>query len=219
MIYLIDDNKYGQMSENYGIDYTQELGKYSDCVIWKCKMINEEIKGIINTASCILIHDSFDEDIKNEIVSLSKNEKIPYVIFSGSFTATVFEDNSIIKIKKDRMYYNLLPFIDNFRDKITIDLKLLNIGNPYNKIKAKIIKNRLFFSVLLDYRNFVYELAFIRGNEAYKDLKELVHLSNQNKEIETFFPEFEENLLNNNVNIIIMKNIIDELVKKVIENG
>ena len=152
------------------------------------------------------------------MIILSKVQKIPYVIFSNSFTATVFEDISIVKIKKDRLYHNLLAFIDNFRDKKNIDLKLLDFGLDYNKSKAKIIQNRLFYSVLLNGRNFDYETTFVQGNEAYKDLKELVHLSNQDSDIETVFPVFEENLLDSDIDVVKMRNIIKELVKKVTEN-
>jgi len=219
MIFLIDDNKYGQMSENYEVDFTQELEKYSDCIVWKSYVTVDEIQDLFVAASCILVHDSFDNNVKTEIIDFSRKQKIPFVIFSNGITATVFEKNLPVRIKKDRLYYNLLTFIENFRNIKVIDLKLLHLGLDYNKSKAKIIQNRLFFSVLLNGGNFDYESTFVQGSEAYKDLIELVHLSQPNDDIESVFSAFEEELLDNNINIINIKNIIKQLVKKILENG
>ena len=215
MIYLIDDNKHGQMSENYGVDFTQELQNYSDFIVWKSAITIDEIANCALILSCILIHDSFEEPVKSEIIDLAKKQKVPCVVFSNGFTATIFENSLNVTIKKDRMYHNLLPFLEYFKNKGIIDLKLLDFGLDYNKSKAKIIQNRLFYSVLISSKNFDYESIFIDKSEAYKDFKELVHLSNPNKDIEIFFPKFEEDLLNNDVDIIKFKNIIKQLVKNI----
>ena len=207
------------MSENYGVDFTQELKKYSDCIVWKSNMTVEEVTDLFTVASCILLHDSFDNNVKIEIIDLSKKQNIPLVIFSGSITATVFYSNLNVRIKKDRMYHNLLTFIENFRSKNVIDLELLHLGSNYNKLKAEIIQDRLFYSALLSNSNFNYSSTFISESKEYKDLKELLYLSNPNVEIESAFSEFEEDLLNKDVDIVEMKNIIKQLVKKVINNG
>ena len=219
MIYLIDDNKYGQMSENYDVDFTQELEKYPDSIIWKSSITVEEIKDLLTTASCILIHDSFESNVKLEIMESCKLQKIPYVVFSNGFTATFLENQLPVRVKKDRLYYNLLVFIENFRMTKVVDLNLLHLGIDYNQSKAKIIQNRLFYSALLNDRNFNYESTFVQGGEAYKDLKELIHLSHPDEDIETVFSDFEDDLLNNNVSVKALKTIIKQIVKKVIENG
>jgi len=116
MIYLIDDNKYGQMSENYKLDFTKVLMTYQWDIYWLQKISGNDINNIISDAACILIHDSLEEkEDKERLVAMAKKNNIPYCLFSNGFAATIFYRNSIKEIKKDRLYNNLLDFINYFK--------------------------------------------------------------------------------------------------------
>ena len=120
MIYLIDDNKYGQMSENYKFDFTAILQTYPDYITWLHTIHSNDIDPVISNAACILIHDSLDaKEDKERLVAMAKKKNIPYCIFSNGFAATIFDDESIKEIKKDRLYNNLLVFINYFKSDVT----------------------------------------------------------------------------------------------------
>jgi hypothetical protein len=194
MIYIIDDNRYNQMSENYRIDFTKELLKYVGKVNWTKTINKSNIDHILQTASCILIHDSVDEkEFKDKLLVESRNKNIRYCIFSNGLTATVFDSESILSIKKDRLYTNLLTFIQAFVSTGDAQLKLLALGVNYDREKAAIIRDRLINGVLLAARNsFVYERAFPSGSQEYKDLKELVYLDNSDRTFSSFEHEFNQ---------------------------
>lgn len=213
MIYLIDDNKYGQMSENYKVDFAMVLKEFPSQIIWKEKFEVSELEYVISHASCILIHDSvYDKETKEFLIAQAKKRDIPYCIFSNGFSGTIFENASIKEIKKDRLYNNLLAFINYFIKEGKIDLKLLSLGENYNLEKALIIQDRLINGTLLTHKNnFMYENAFPSGSSAYKDLKELVYLSNP----ETDFSTFEEVYNSKETTAQSMRANIIEMVKDV----
>lgn len=188
MIFLIDDNKYGQMSENYKFDFTSILQSFPNHIRWFQTVSGNNIEMVITNASCILIHDSLDaKEDKERLVALAKKENIPYCIFSNGFAATIFEGESIKEIKKDRFYNNLLIFINYFKSKAKIDMKLLSLGQNYEVEKASIIQDRLINGTLLSHKeNFNYEVAFSSGSVEYKDLMELVHLCDPSIDFSTF---------------------------------
>lgn len=179
MIYLIDDNKYGQMSENYKLDFTKVLLPYQGVINWLQAVSENDINHILLDAACILIHDSLEEkEDKERLVAMAKINNIPYCLFSNGFTATIFDRDSIKEIKKDRLYNNLLDFINYFEKEGNIDLKLLSLGQNYEIERASIIQDRLINGTLLMNKdNFNYEVAFQSGSLEYKDLRELVYLS------------------------------------------
>ncbi|MGB5025987.1 MAG: hypothetical protein WBO44_11580, partial [Saprospiraceae bacterium] len=109
MIYLIDDNKYGEMSKNYKFDFTFILKTYQSFISWFQAISSNDIDFILSNAVCILIHDSLEEkEHKERLVTLAKKNNIPYCLFSNGFAATKFDGDSIKEIKKDRLYNNLL---------------------------------------------------------------------------------------------------------------
>lgn len=212
MIYLIDDNKYGQMSENYKLDFTEEVESRKEYITWLQK-IPDSIDGILSNAACILIHDSLEEkEDKERLVARAKNKEIPYGLFSNSFTATEFDGASISKIRKDRLYNNLLVFIGNFKDKGTIDLNILSYGLNYEIEKASIIQDRLINNALLiNKENFNYEVVFRSGSSHYKDLMELFRFSNPSDD----FSEFDEALESKVTNAQSMRDEIITMVKNI----
>lgn len=190
MIYIIDDNRYNQMSQNYRVDFTKELLNYPKKVKWLTNVIESSINKIITTASCILIHESVEEkESKEKLLALAKeNTKIPYCVFSNGLTATVFGNNSITSIKKDRLYCNLIGFIHHYLNEGKIELKLLALGVNYDVERAGILRDRLIEVLLINRRNFNYELVFPSGSQPYKDLYELHYLTKQ----ESDFSHFED---------------------------
>jgi hypothetical protein len=195
MIIIIDDNRYNQMSENYKTDFTKELLRYTNKVKWIKNINNSNLNEILSVASCILIHDSVEEkDIKDRLIaSLRLSNKIPYCIFSNGFTATVLNENSITSIKKDRLYNNLLVFIQAFIGSGKPDLRLLALGAKYDLEKGALLQDRLISNVLLVHRqDFHYETAFPSGSQAYKDLRELVYLSDPKLDFSAFEETFNQ---------------------------
>ena len=171
MIYLIDDNKFRQMSLNYQTDFEQEIKKYSSHITWKNSILKEDIDNIIQNAECILIHDSYNPlDIKNEIVEKAKNANIPYVLFSNSYSSTITENTNIAKIKKDLFYKNLLPFIDDIIANSKINFDILSYGKEYNQKKIKILENSLLYNTLYLQKENLYSEIFISSTEDRKSV-------------------------------------------------
>jgi hypothetical protein len=213
MIYLIDDNKYGQMSANYKLDFTKVLLPYQGVINWMQTVSKNDINHILSDAACIIIHDSLEEkEEKERLVAMAKKNKIPYCLFSNGFTATIFDGNSIKEIKKDRLYNNLLDFINYFEKEVKIDLKLLSLGQNYEIEKASIIQDRLINGTLLmNKESFNYEVAFPSGSLEYKDLRELVYLSDPSID----FTDFEDNYNSKDTTAQSLRFVIISLVKNV----
>jgi len=213
MIYLIDDNKYGQMSENYKLDFTKVLLSYQGAIIWRKKISENDIGHIISDASCILIHDSLEEkEDKERLVAMAKKNNIPYCLFSNGFAATIFDGNSIKEIKKDRLYNNLLDFIKHFETEGKIDLKLLSLGQNYEIEKASIIQDRLINGpLLMNKESFNYEVAFPSGSLEYKDLRELVYLSDSSLD----FSDFEDTYNSKDTTAQSLRLVIISMTKNV----
>jgi hypothetical protein len=213
MIYLIDDNKYGQMSQNYKFDFTSILLSYPHHIMWLQNVAGKDIDTVLKNASCVLIHDSLDaKEDKERLVAIAKKNNVPYCIFSNGFAATIFEGDSIKEIKKDRLYNNLLIFISQFKTDGEIDLRLLSLGQNYDAEKASIIQDRLINGILLNHKdNFNYEVAFPSGSQEYKDLMELVYLSNPIDD----FSVFEDKYNSKETNAHTMRGAIIDMAKKI----
>ena len=213
MIYLIDDNKYDQMSENYKFDFTSVLKTYQGFINWFQTISGNDIDRILSNAACILIHDSMEEkEDKERLVAMAKKNNIPYCLFSNGFAATIFDGDSIKEIKKDRLYNNLLVFINYFKSEGKIDLKLLSLGQNYEIEKASIIQDRLINGTLLiNKENFNYEVAFPSGSLEYKDLMELVYLSDPAVD----FSVFEDTNNSKETTAQSMRSVITTMVKNV----
>jgi len=220
MIYLIDDNKYGQMSENYKLDFTKVLLTYHGIINWFQTISENDIDHIISDAACILIHDSLEEkEVKERIVAMAKKSKIPYCLFSNGFTATIFDGDSIKEIKKDRLYNNLIVFMNYFKSEGSIDLRLLSLGKNYEVEKAAIIQDRLSNGVLFKGRNnFNFEVAFPSGSQDRKDLRELFYMSEvfSNKDVyEDAYNNFEDKYSDIKTTAKIMEDAISKLTNKI----
>jgi hypothetical protein len=213
MIYIIDDNRHNQMSQNYRIDFTKELQNYPKKVEWIKRITDSSINQIITQASCILIHDSVDEkESKEKLIAMVKEEgKVPYCIFSNGLTATIFGNNSILSIKKDRLYCNLIGFIQNYLVYDKIDLKLLALGVNYDLERVGILRDRLIEVLFVNRTNFNYESAFPSGSQAYKDLHEFHYLING----ESDFSDFEEAFNTSDMTAADMRSAVLEMSRNV----
>lgn len=215
-MYLIDDNKHGQMLLNYKIDFSKAPFKDYIEIKWLQDLSPTNFELIKKDATCILIHDSLDEKEKKEyLIAMAKDRKIPYCTFSNGFTATEFNGESISEIKKDRFYLNFEAFLKHFKLEKKIEFKLLSYGENYEIEKAFIIQDRLINGTLFNYRNnFDYSTAFPINSPDYKDLKELVHLSMPNID---FFIHEDEYLIENFTAQLMRQEII-KMVKIVKQN-
>lgn len=219
MIFLIDDNKYGQMEQNYKFDFTSISQLHPEHITW-LRTVGGNMEMILKTATCILIHDSIEpKEDKERLVATTVKNRVPYCIFSNGFTATIFDGDSIKAIKKDRLYNNLSAFIKNCREQGKIDLRQLSLGQNYEAEKASIIQDRLINGVLFKNReHFNYEAAFPTGSQEYKDLRELVYLSNSSIDYSDFEEEynsFEEEYNCMETSAETMREVIINLAKSI----
>lgn len=216
MIYLIDDNKYKQMSLNYQTNFEVEIKKYSSYIEWKNNILKEDIDNIIQNAECILIHDSYNPlDIKNEIVEKAKEANIHYVLFSNSYSSTITENTNITKIKKDLFYKNLLPFIDDVIANSEINLDILSYGKEYNQKKIKILENSLLYNTLYFQKNNLYSDIFISSSKETEELSILISLLKQFDSSFDDFDDFDKKCSDNNYSGEEIIDIIKELIRKV----
>lgn len=215
MIYIFDDNKHGQLSANYKIDFLDFFRNNSTIIKHISAHFDYRLSELLNDAKCVLIHNSFPDDLKTEDVkAICKENNIPLVIFSNQYTGTVFASdkrNYISQIKKDRLYYNLHHFIENYINNDEVKLELLALGKSYEAEKALIILNRLSLFLFTHISNFSYYRNFESENNEWKDLKELYYFASP----ETNFDTIEEEL--EFVSAPDLLNIIKSLVTKTLE--
>lgn len=227
MIYLFDDNSHSQMSENYGINYINELPKYKDIITYFQKHSDTEGYDFLDNAKAVFIHNSFpngDEHSNFEhqlkIIEEAKRKRIPYVVFSNSsdFTMTTYDDtipNSIKTIKKDRFYYNLLSFLDYLKQGKVFKIEVLSIGEYYEKEKTIIIRDKLSKFLLERGVDFNFESDIEEGGEYYKLLKELF-LFAYSEDFEQKFAEFDATAFEKNITSKDFKTFITSLTTDII---
>lgn len=195
MIYLFDDNKYGQLSTNYKVDFLEYFSN-NTCYIKHIKTHDEyNLKLLLRNADCVLIHQSFPDEIKSGIVKAScKKEGIPIVTFSNQYTGTVFADTNrthIDQIKKDRLYFNFIHFMVDYVESGKPDIKLLAMGKNYDVEKALIIQDRLLVYLFMKQENFDFYRCFEEDETEWKELKELHFLAFPDADFDQFQEEIE----------------------------
>jgi hypothetical protein len=223
MIYLFDDNENQQMSKNYYIDFIEELKKYVGVIrhIDAYKKITN-LNNMINDAKLVCIHDSFPTtDDKARIVAMTLERNKPLVIFSGGadFTITKFDEknkNYIKTIKKDRFYYYIIQLIKEYKEKNEINLNILAFGSNYEKVRIKIINDRLGKNLFQYMNNYNYYSFFESGSQNYKDLCEIFSFSCGKENFEENFIDFEENLEQKPIKEVYK--IINTLIKQANQN-
>lgn len=193
MIYLFDDNQYGQMSKNYGFDMVEHLLQFSDIITHIDKSLDDiDLDAIFKNAKAIFIHDSFPpKDFKDRVCYKAKDKGLPLVVFTGGEAATIWDkdnENAISKMKKDRFYHYLIPFLENQKSNPSepIHVKKLVFGKNYEIEKSLIIQDRLGSFLRGRFDKFRYEADFRGGTEEYKDLIELFYFLFGEKSEEEF---------------------------------
>ncbi len=180
------------MALNYRVNFVEEI-KLHPGVMWIDSLKSENcVDSIISNANCILIHNSINlTEVKLKLIFKAKLNLIPFVIFSNSFTATLFDGDSIKEINKDRMYHNLLAFINEYEKTSNIIIQILSWGKDYEFEKALIIQDRIFNGTLfINRKAFNYEVAFPGGSNDQKDLFELVTMSDFTPDFDLFQEEY-----------------------------
>lgn len=218
MIYLFDDNEFGQMSSNYGIDIIEALKGYSEIIRHFTEFPDlHRIEELILNAEMIFIHYSFSPpDINERICFLAEDKQIPLVVFSGGEPITIFDDkneNVIRKMKKDRFYFNLIPFLQRYKkNKENVSLKELVYGDNYEIERSLLIQDYLFGVLISSDDMADYGQLINSGSKKYKDLHELFYLA-YGKEFEEQFSGFDEDAFNNSFGIKEIAARIKKLVK------
>ena len=226
MIYLFDDNRHGQMSQNYILDFLQELPKYNFVVHFQKHSRNTDGYAFLKSATAVFVHDSFpngdnysDSGHKQTIIEKAKLLKIPYVIFSNQFAVTVFDDlhaNSIKAIKKDRFYYNLIDFLNDYEQNKKLKIEKLAIGRDYEKAKTGIIDDRLSTFLFQKRKYFYYEDMIRVDSEAGKDLIELFYFK-YGKEGEQKFLDFHNTCIEKKWGVKDLEKYVSNLVNQILE--
>lgn len=163
MIYLIDDNQSNQRIDKYNIHYI-EKEQYTNILTSIEKLEQGTDLSFLEKASCILLHNSF-EDSKNgefikgstdnatkirEIIS-EEGDKIPLVIFSNQSTDSIYmPHNHYLKdLKKDLFYSRLLSFLEYYKKNNVLEFNILAYGEHFvateiNELITILIEDFLF---------------------------------------------------------------------------
>ncbi len=195
MIYIFDDNKHGQLSANYHIDYIQYFNKKSDFVKYISSHNEYELSNLLGNAKCVLIHYSFPDVLETERIKANcKEQDIPLVVFSNQYTGTIFSNNQkkhIFEIKKDRMYFNFTHFVNHYIKQNEIELALLALGKNYELEKTLIIQDRLSIFLFKNSNNFSYYNVFKENSTEWHDLRELYLFAIPESDFDTIEEELE----------------------------
>ena len=144
MIFLFDDTSEDNTRKYINLpDYSPNVLQY----VHRAKMSDITLyQDDLMKADCILIHRSFQDsdnpgrhDFFRKIVQLSANgEIIPLVVFSdGDREIAEFKgDNFIRQIKKSKFYEHLKSFLEDYRSKKIINLKILGYGDKSDYLLA-----------------------------------------------------------------------------------
>ena len=175
MIFLIDDNLDNQQIKKYEAHYLFD-DTFSDILekIYKIETHEEhKIAGLL-TAKAILLHNGFSDvdeygvqsekssHIRNKIEQLSENHSIPLVLFSGKYqNEEVKLDNDIlpkrIQIDKGLFYGHLYDFLEHYKNKKEIELKIIAHGKLYE-----------LDQMLRYFKNILAELKLINKQEIFR---------------------------------------------------
>lgn len=195
MIYIFDDNKYGQLSTNYKIDFLQYFKTKGTCIVHVKTHKDYHLETLLYNAAAVMVHQSFPDEIKTGVVKLSCRKKgIPSVTFSNQYTGTVYSDTGkkhIEQIKKDRLYFNFTHFIDYFEESGEVSLELLAMGKNYDIEKALIIQDRLSVYLFMKEENFDFYRCFEEEETEWKELKELYFLALPDADFDKFQEDIE----------------------------
>ncbi|MDX2250159.1 MAG: hypothetical protein SF052_25475 [Bacteroidia bacterium] len=222
MIYLFDDNEFGQMSSNYGVDMLEELSNFPKLIKHINKVAkNEELDDMLKIATAIFIHASFSPSkLKDYICKKAEERHIPLVVFTGQEPTTIWDDKNpkiIRKIKKDRFYHYLIPFLKHCQEypQESLEIRKLVFGKNYEVEKSLIIQDRL--GLFLSFRTdiFNYESDFKISTQERKDLLELFFfLYPENYEIEflNFHNRFKNQQTDARSFFIEIKNLVSTII-------
>ena len=210
MIYLFDDN--------YSTNYKKLIDKEYKNVIMHYEEYPLSIRDFFEKIeiSAILLHDSWvdtgvQKNQKDEIVALCKKNNVPFIVFSNQFIKTVYDDNNNIReIKKDRMYFYIIDFLEEYKKTKLINFSILNLGNAYEKEQRILLYDKLNKIILRNLKGFDYKIVFSptksesKSNDAYLALKELYEFTEKD------FDDLDDTFLNQNIS---SKEILKEITK------
>lgn len=224
MIYLFDDNQYGQMSKNYGFDVVQHLLQFGDIIVHVNESVSDgELHAIFQNAKAIFIHDSFPpKDFKERICYIAKDKGLPLVVFTGGEAATIWDkdnENVITKIKKDRFYHYLIPFLEGQKENPHEPIYVRNLvfGKNYEIEKSLIIQDRLGSFLRGRVDSFRYESDFIGSTEEYKDLIDLFYFlfgEKSEEEFVKFDDEYFERACSAKEFFLEIKQMVSQIISK-----
>lgn len=143
-LYLIDDDSKNQRT-SYGASFVND-GVYAD-ILCHIEKVNEDFDLCgVSEAACLMVHESLEDYVdghflptshiaQDNLIHFADTNSIPYVCFSDGHEKIGDFDSSgnIVALKKSEFYGRLKHFLDFYRDKGTIDLRLLAYGKNYKK--------------------------------------------------------------------------------------
>ena len=134
MIYLIDDTPI-QMLRGYFDPNT-----YEDCFRRIDSLPLEDVSSLAG-ASCVLMHSSYNNAfVRRRVLDvLDYGDVVPVVLFSDGDNeeAEYNGDNYIISIKKSILYGRLPAFLKEFRERGSVNLKILSSSKETKPITTE----------------------------------------------------------------------------------
>lgn len=151
-LYLIDDNLDGNRLK-YGGGFVDD-GKYPDVLCTISKLSKDSNLDFIKEAECVMMHetlcDYYDGEYHDESHAAANriklfpeiyNEQIPFVVYSdGIKTGNTFGKElyngriTKVSLNKRTFYSRLEPFVANYVNNKTIDLRILVYGKHFETI-------------------------------------------------------------------------------------
>jgi len=230
-IYLIDDNEYDQRAL-LGATAIDE-GVYDDVLVHIERLSpHDDMHSIISEAACLMIHKTIKDWIDGAYVdgglrALSKLKKemkvatneIPVVYFSGNDQTTEYSDNNpnvIFGISKSVFYERLIPFLEKYRQKGTINLDEIAFGANYKSQKARDLASSIL-SALVSHQNEEKVCYTWFEGDSRNALRDIVKLSQP--EIGTTFDEVMNDLIKSDITVCTFKNRINRILRSFNQNG
>ena len=218
MIFLIDDTNLD------GFNVTFLLNSEYKGVLRSIRTADElnSLRSDLISADCIMIHRTFANSsiYKEQMADLTNDgETIPFVVFSaGDSEHAIFDEKypKIIGGIKKSLFYSRLPyFLESFKAKREINLKLIAYGKDYIKVRVRALALSVLRVVVAKEGEIgVLELANIASCPEFKDL-----ISLSQPAIGITYDELLEELEDNPISFEKLKNNINQIVNSFYQYG
>lgn len=235
MIYLIDDNQ-NRHRENIGIDFIDK-GVFADVLTSVEKIEKRALSDLshldfLNDADCILLHyTTEDYDFENNLfISGSRTnavkivesiaeegDKIPLVLFSnGMGEAVVNNDNNVTyirEINKNVFYSRLYDFVEHYKNRGSIELRILAWGKNFQSKEVSSLANLLLGLLTHCKADDLFDITLFANRQ--KEFQRFIELSLVQDDISAIW----KSLKNNPITVNELRNKINLINESFLKYG